>query len=173
MVFEITFRRMFIRSLLLVLLSLAYCVASEVADKIGPPSNNLYLRKAVDKNSTDGKPEEGDVPQQVVSADCHLQHIFSNSSQEPNKQTIPQLRLRTMLTTSFSCVLWPSKMMLLFGASTLFHATLFRGLFPPLVKALKSSELGDIDLSPDAISRNTADFIMDYVCEVPSRPTAF
>jgi hypothetical protein len=147
----------FIFSIFLVLFSSANCIVSDTVDKSGSLSKKLSLREG---NSSD---VQSDL-QQVVSCD-QFQELGFNSSNEMKIQKSSQLRLRTALSSSFSRIIGP---MILVGASTVFHATLFRGLFPPLVKALKSSELGDVDLSPDAISRNAADFMMDYVCEVLS-----
>ena len=76
------------------------------------------------------------------------------------------LRLRTAVVTTLSHLALPIKTTIVVVLSTIVHAIIFRRVLPPLITALKSSELGDVDLSPDAITRNSADFIMDYVCEV-------
>ena len=149
-----TLNPVFISSIFVILFSSAHCIVSEGVDEACSPYE-LSLRDAVDGQSD---------AQQVVPTD-HLQQVWTNSSEETNVQIPSQLRLRTVFSTSFSRVVGP---IVLLGASTLFHATLFRGLFPSLFNALKSSELGNVDLSPDAVSRNVADFIMDYVCEVLS-----
>ena len=146
----------FIASTFLVLFSSVHCIVSEDIDQSGSPPNKLLLREG---NSSDWQADA----QKIVSDE--LQGFGLNSSKEINIEKPSQLRLRTVLSSSFSRILGP---MIMVGASTFIHATLFRGMFPPLFKALKSSELGNVDLSPDAISRNTADFIMDYVCEVLS-----
>ena len=94
------------------------------------------------------------------------QIMIEHESEESHLQIVRQLRLRTAVTTVLSGLIIPFRSVIVLAASTYAHAMLFRTLLPPIITALKSSELCDIDLSPDAVTRNAADFAMDYVCEV-------
>lgn len=85
---------------------------------------------------------------------------------ENKDQIIRQLKLRTAVSSVISDLITPFKYIAVIVASTYLHALLFRFVFPPFISALKSSEVCDVDLSPDAVTRNVADFVMDYVCEV-------